>query len=72
MLNLIDCVAPVGCCICVKAIGESSWAQAPQHGPEGHVKAARRFTIATQQGEGDWKASIRGAGMDVKWLGTIS
>ena len=34
-------------------MGESSWAAAPQHGPEGSVKAARQFTIAPQQGEGD-------------------
>ena len=70
--NLIDCVAPLGCCICEKVIEESSWAQASRHGPEGREKAARQFTIATQQGEGDWKTSIREAGMDVKWLGPIS
>lgn len=62
----------VSCCICEEAIGESSWAQAPRHGPEGSVKAARRFTIAPQQGEGDWKTSIREAGMDGKWLKPIS
>lgn len=65
-------VTPVSCCICEEAIEESSWAQAPRHSPEGSVKAARRFTIAPQQGDGDWKTSIREAGMDVKWLGPIS
>jgi len=49
--------------------GESSWAR---RGPEGRVKAARRFTIAPQQGGGDWKTSIWETGMGVKWLGPIS
>lgn len=65
-------VAPVICCVWEKAIGESSWAQAPRRCPEGSFKAVRQFTIAPQQGEGDWKTSIREAGMDVKWLRPIS
>lgn len=65
-------VAPVSCCICEEAIGESSRARCSRHGPEGNVKAARQFTIAPQQGEGDWKTSIRQARKDVKWLGPIS
>lgn len=43
-------VVLVSCCICREVIEESSRAQ---DGPEGDVKAARQFTIALQQGEGD-------------------
>lgn len=73
--------APVSCCTVsvrrrygsqAEAIWESSWAPGSWHGPEGSVKAARQFTIALQHSEGDWKTSIREAGMDVKWLGPIS
>lgn len=40
--------------------------------PGGGVKAANQRTIALQQGDGDWKTSIRGAPVDAKWLRPIS
>lgn len=58
--------------VCDRAIGEWSRSRPLQHGPGGSVKAARQYTIARQQGDGDWKASIREAPVGAKWLRPIS
>lgn len=58
--------------VCDEAIGEWSRTRPLQRRPGGSVKAARQYTIALQQGDGDWKTSIREAPMDAKWLRPIS
>lgn len=72
----LDCsvrvVDGVSICVCDEAIREWSRTQLLQRGPGGSVKAARQYTIALQQGDGDRKTSIREASMDAKWLGPIS
>lgn len=60
-------VAQTTSTVCDKAVEEEE-----KGGPEGRVKAVRRFTIAPQQGEGDCRTSIREASMDVKCLRPIS